>query len=74
MARFVRIKVLEKDRYDLSDNKNLKFSGIEIILNQDDIKMIIDKGKYVEVWTSWSGDIPAYNADKELLGKLKIAY
>lgn len=73
MARFVRIKVLEPDYSDPVDKQSLKFRGIEVLLNEDDIKMVVNKGEYVEVWTSWSGDLPAYNADKELLGKLRIA-
>lgn len=74
MARFVRIKVLEPDYEGFDGKRNLVFKGTEILLNEDEISMIAVKDDHVEVWTKWSGDIPAYDADRELLRKLKIGW
>lgn len=49
MERFVRIKVLEPDYSDPVDKQSLKFRGIEILLNEDDIKMVVNKSEHVEV-------------------------
>lgn len=74
MARFVKIKILEPDCEGSDGKMNLVFKGTEILLNEDEISMIAVKDDHVEIWTKWSGDIPAYNADRELLRKLKIGW
>ena len=72
MARFVRIKILEPDCESSDWKKNLVFKGKEILINEDEISMIAVKDDHVEVWTKWSGDVPAYNTERELLNKLRI--